>query len=505
MKNYSILFILLSFCLLPTAQSQKHDNFWLLGQGFSNTRSIISYLDFSFNPPQIDTLSIPKKFDLSFTNASISDEYGKLQCVSSGCSILNDDAEFIANSDSLNPGDGSGYCADYGFFELHQGLLFLPFPAHPGQYILVHPNTRKREKYPDELLYTIIDMNQNGGAGRVTKKNERVYQNNLSDMLTAVKHGNGRDWWVVVPQRESNTYCIFLVSPEGVSQPILQTIGSYQMGDFVSPAVFSPDGTLYARTNFVQGIAQVLYFDRCTGVFCCPSDLQFPVTHPGKNGSSGAAFSPNSRLLYVSTTTELFQYDMRARKIAPFKVADYDGFKTSFAATFYQQRLAPDGKIYMCCSNGINVVHVIHAPDRFGIACNFRQHDILLPKTYGVTLPNFPFYRLYDLQGSVCDTLGINTPSPEESLTWSISQETLRAWPNPSSTEMTLSIPPQVSDPLRIYDVMGRLVYELPFIRGGATLTLDVSTYPAGVYYATILDYKTFRHTTRLVVARGRD
>lgn len=503
MKNKTAL--VLAFLLYVNVQAQKHDNIWLLGLGNVNNRRTISYLDFNFSPLKIDTLSVPQKFDLIVGNTMISDREGTLKCYSNGCSVVSGSHGYIENGDSLNLGDGFFYCANYGYFHLHQGIILLPYPEHQGQYLLVHLNTREREKYPNELLYTVVDMNQNDGAGKVTLKNELVYEKDFSDLLTAVKHGNGRDWWVVVPQRSSNTYFIFLVSPEGVSQPKIQSVGSNRMGDFVSPAVFSPDGTLYARANHAQRLVQVLYFDRCAGEFCCPRDLSFSVeTLLGTNAASGAAFSPSSRFLYISITNELFQFDMWSSRTGPIKIAEYDGFKSpTFATNFYQQRLAPDGKIYMGCTNGTDAIHTIHAPDSLGFACQFEQHNIKLPKVYGATLPNFPFFRLQDLKGSTCDTLGIDTPA-EQGITWNISRESIRAWPNPASDETTLSLPPDAKGPLLVYDVLGRLVEEVPFARGGMTMTLNVSTYPAGVYFLAVLDYKTLRHTTRLVVTKGR-
>jgi hypothetical protein len=44
------------------------------------------------------------------------------------------------------------------------------------------------------------------------------------------------------------------------------------------------------------------------------------------------------------------------------------------------------------------------------LACDFRQHDVALPAQYPFYLPNFPNYRLYNLQGSACDTLGVQPP-----------------------------------------------------------------------------------------------
>ncbi|HRG91100.1 MAG TPA: hypothetical protein PLW44_18885, partial [Chitinophagales bacterium] len=51
---------------------------------------------------------------------------------------------------------------------------------------------------PDRLYYAIVDMNENNGAGKVVKKKMPVYKGIMGDCrLTAVRHANGRDWWMV--------------------------------------------------------------------------------------------------------------------------------------------------------------------------------------------------------------------------------------------------------------------------------------------------------------------
>jgi PKD repeat protein len=52
-------------------------------------------------------------------------------------------------------------------------------------------------------------------------------------------------------------------------------------------------------------------------------------------------------------------------------------------------------------------MHVINRPNIKGVDCNVQQHFIEFPNPYG-NPPNHPNYRLGPLDGSPCDTLGIN-------------------------------------------------------------------------------------------------
>jgi hypothetical protein len=58
--------------------------------------------------------------------------------------------------------------------------------------------------------------------------------------------------------------------------------------------------------------------------------------------------------------------------------------------------------------NGVRYLHVINNPDLPCPACNIEQHGVHLPTYNAASLPNFPNYRLGPLDGSPCDSLGID-------------------------------------------------------------------------------------------------
>jgi hypothetical protein len=47
------------------------------------------------------------------------------------------------------------------------------------------------------LFYCVVDMKLQGGLGQVVQKNVQIENHPVQDMLAAVRHGNGRDWWLV--------------------------------------------------------------------------------------------------------------------------------------------------------------------------------------------------------------------------------------------------------------------------------------------------------------------
>ncbi|MBK9423418.1 MAG: hypothetical protein IPN54_04670 [Bacteroidetes bacterium] len=64
-------------------------------------------------------------------------------------------------------------------------------------------------------MYSIIDMKGDGGLGSVTQKNVQLLNFLMVDCILAIKHGNGRDWWLMVrpspvgQPTDNNTWLFF--------------------------------------------------------------------------------------------------------------------------------------------------------------------------------------------------------------------------------------------------------------------------------------------------------
>ncbi|MCW5924145.1 MAG: T9SS type A sorting domain-containing protein [Saprospiraceae bacterium] len=357
--------------------------------------------------------------------------------------------------------------------------MALPKPSEAGKYVLIHIRRDNSSLYKD-LLTTEIDMSLDGGLGDVTNKNQVVLQDTFSSFLTAVRHGNGRDWWVMLHKNRSNRSLCYLLDPAGLHAPIVQHLGpiwNYQ--DWAGQPVFSPDGSRYARANPYNGLS-IFDFDRCAGTLSNPLFISLDADSAA---ACGVAFSPNSRLLYLSTGTKLFQFDMQASDIAASRqlIGVYDGFASPFPATFYQQRLAPDGKIYMAATNSVKVLHVINYPDLPGLNCDFLQHEIQLPANMYVGLPNFPHFRLYDLPGSPCDTLGIDGPTT--SAPTPPAPDLLHLQPNPATDEVLVSFHQPMEGRWQLVAPSGQVVRAGLWSVTQTTQRIDISHLSAGVYF----------------------
>lgn len=486
---------------------QKHDYNWLMGAPPNDSIEKVggTHINFNFTPPTLSFFNIPFGF---LANSSVSDAEGNLLFYSNGCYVANRQHQIMPNGDSLNYGlYYSDFCADGNSgYPAHQGILTLPWPDDPERYAILHYRTGDTGNgIHAELLYSLVDMTLDKGLGDVTLKNQLLAQAFYSSTLTAVRHGNGRDWWIVAPIYHTKLYYTFLFSPEGFSGPYLHSFGQiwtfFQGG---SQDCFSTDGSKFIRMAPGLWGCQITDFDRCTGQFGNVVNLYFPGDTIQSNG---CAVSPNNRYLYVSAYTKLYQFDLEADDISASRILidQYDGYLAPFPTRFFQAMPAPDGKIYLSVPNGVRAWHVIHNPNEPGLACNFEQHGVELPTHVLFPIPNFPNFRLYDLPGSPCDTLGIDAPTSQSTAPVK-SYGPPRLMPNPVVAGDPLRIEAgdlfEADDQMVVLDAMGRLCRRVGLPQGVSHVYAETTGLPPGIYWVALWRGNGGRQVEKFVVVR---
>ena len=342
------------------------------------------------------------------TDAAISDKEGNLLFYYNGIYIEDVSRAIMQNGDTLNRYNETGY-------DLPQGGIIVPYPEQEDKYILFH----SKEGWVDipgwelecvGLYYSVIDMTKNNGLGSVVQRKVPLSIDTLAyGKLTMARHANGRDWWLAVGKSHTNAFYRFLIDPYGVHNLGLQSTGIARQ-EGIGEAFFSPDGTKYvvqsAISQTVGYYLDIYDFDRCSGLFNKHEQIHFT------NGikASGAVISPNSRWLYIPDGIYLFKLDLWASPVAPTRetIATYETFLDPSNTYFHRGFLAPDDKIYITTTGGSRTLHVVHQPDEPGTTCAFEQHGVRLPCYNANSLPTFANYRLGPLDGSPCDTLGLN-------------------------------------------------------------------------------------------------
>lgn len=441
-----------------------------------------------------------RNMNIRTTTAVLTNAENDLLFYTNGFYTANASNDTMVNGQGLNP---SFYTTDLGpgGLAIAQADLVLPSLANTDEYWLIHSTTDTID--PDAYFFSrflyrsTVDMSLADGLGEVTQKNEIILTDTLeSGGWAAVRHGNGRDWWVIGRILKSEIFVRVLLTPDTVLGPYYQTIGVWR-GGYSMTGVFSSDGTQFACSDGVYDL-DVFDFDRCTGELfghrhAVIDDLPFTGT---------AAFSPNGELIYVTSHDRVFQYDLNAADLTQSQVtvavwdSTYDTHPV-LATYFWIARLAPDGKIYISTGNSTRYLHVIHSPDEPGLACDLVQHDIMLP-TYNVnSIPYHPNYWLGPVDGSECDSLGITVGVSGRDDPMDVS-----LYPNPSTGDVTLNYPPQGSEGvLVILDVSGRVVHQERLSQWTSIKGFNVAALANGIYHCR-LNWPDRSASVRMVIDR---
>lgn len=461
-------FLIIFFLPTLLAAQARHDYQWLLGDHPNDPgqKSGGTLINFNFDPPHIKYFKVGISSGRSYQ--PICNGEGELLFYTNGCELINSKHEFMLNGNGLSPGWAhQDYCPNGGY---PSQQLCLPFPSNPSKYGVFHPASHDLDAYLYTLYLTTVDVKENGGLGTVIEKNKIVLQDTLDTPLCAVKHGNGRDWWITV---SGYTAYAALMSPQGIEKVVHAESPSFQ-GGINGQACFSPDGGVYCHHT---GRRINLYnFDRCTGMFEARASWDMP-TDSVSSTMGGIAVSPNSRLLYVTTGAAVHQFDLEAANIAASDSVVYRAYTPGepIRTTFYQLQLAPDGKIYGMPFSQTTRLHVIRQPDRRGRACEIAPESVELPTKNWIFLPYFPNYRLEALSPSPCDTL---TPPPAA---------LLQVSPNPASDQIEVAAgTPADGLHFELFDALGRLVLRQGLGRYYTYISVD--WLPSAPYFYHILN-----------------
>jgi hypothetical protein len=411
--RYLLVFVLLT--IFGNAHAQFTDRFWAFGDSAA--------IDFSnINNPHPSVSALCNRG----TCTSICDSTGRLLFYAGASMYIhtgNYFQGFVVNKDHQVMDNGLYVAGE----DWYQGMIIVPDPGNINRFYLfsimcLGPN--------EGLFYSIIDMTYNSGLGKVVQKNVNVFTDNLTDCIAAVRHGNGRDWWIVIRasgwdgygnMTVRDEYYFYLVTPSGISNPIIQHLGVPVSTDCWRRMKFNKDGSKFFAINW-YGTFDVSDFDRCTGLVTNTSNLNVNnvVIHPWS-----FALSANENVLYLSTTSNKFiQYDLTASNM--FLTADTLIDSLGYNDQMGLVQTGPDGKVYLSSQSAIglnqfstimnNNLSVVNYPDSLGASCDFQPYSFNLGSGHTMHgLPTFPNYSLGRLVGSNCDTLtvGIQNLSQE--------------------------------------------------------------------------------------------
>ncbi len=468
-KKVFLLLLLCASC--DIVQAQKQDYIWCFGDSAG--------LDFNSGIP----VPFQSGMQAHEAIACVSNNQGILLFYSSDRSFITQygnvkhfNHQLMFNGDSLH---SSG--------SITNGLMVVPFPGDSNIYYIFH-----RSYPPGRLYYSIADMSLQGGFGAVVQKNILLISNTfLTERIGAVKHANGRDWWIITHADGSNEFLVLLVTPQGIIGPLSQLIGSFYTHflSIVGEISIAKEGNKIAIASG-SGFIDVFDFDRCSGVISNWMNIGPAFPSLPLNSYYGCEFSESSNLLYITNSTPPYSQLLQYNLLSPTPwVPYYINTNSNDSVSFGQLQRGPDGKIYMAnvfnpnwtnsTFDSLNMyIGVINDTDSIGLACNFEPYSVYLGgRRSFYSLPNMPNYNLGALVGSLCDTL--------TSLNQDIkNNKSFEIYPNPVTEYFTIRNSSvensgNVYD-IKIFDSSGMLVYKDQNYFPGVSVSFR--DFPSGLY-----------------------
>ncbi len=513
---------------------QQHDKYWM-GKVWAEYTSILM----GFEGESISYQAAADSTPLSITTGIIAmgSAGGELQFYTNGNSVATWDHSIMQGGKGFN--EGSPY-SDFGvngadtlYNSNYVSYTYQAVPdAEDGQvYYMVHSFVQ----YDDDgckglnaphLKISKIDMSANGGLGRVVYKNHNFDEAQMGVAFAMVRHGNGRDWWVVRRSQDGLYYRSVLLQRDSVVQVVQSVIPGLSSDWFgcedwwatsLNLLNTSRDGSMLLDI-FGRGRAKLLDFDRCNGEVSLLDT--FTTGFPTLTTASGSVyecpaftyeFSPSGRYLYSIGCAGIIQWDLWADDIAasgtpiggvPWQL-DENQNVTGLTGGFRVFGHGPDGKIY----NLIGSMHTVIAhPDEPGDASGLCLAADSPPSCLGVPYwlysTPYPNYRLGPLTGSACDTIPTSVHEPPANGGYEVTASpTLASGP----VEVTITLPAYGSASaaeLLVVDMLGRVLHRHRFPPYAYLHRFDVSGWAAGLYNVVLVDKGRARAGARLVVVR---
>ena len=481
----------------------KRDYVALAGYEGSHVPINAMLFDFNVRPTTINPFHRNNNDGILYQYSSIADGNGALQLYTNGCAIFNKDYSKVSGAELINYGYIHRTQCPQGYLGW-QSALFLPIANDSNSFLLLH-------QFVDSSSTGLVII-KNLRATLINRKNDRfstIYKDSLvindtidANMVTACRHANGTDWWIILNESYTSKRYILFHNSVGIKIKKEQNIGNPSLNgeNGGGQAVFSPNGAKYVRYNFKSDL-QIFDFDRCLGMLS--NFKHIPISDSADTlWGSGVAISPNSRYLYVTSSIQIYQFDLQSSDIAASKVivAEWDGrLSTTGSRLFFNKaQLGADGKIYITHPGGVRFYSIIHYPDRQDTSCSVEQHIPLA--TFVSTNFNFPNFRLGALRGSPCDTLTTATDEPNEPIKVTI-------YPNPAKDNVTLDFTltdySKASEMrIEIVDMAGRIVQKQGVFDYSSVVKMDVGRLDNGVYLVQIKQKQRIVKVEKLVIVR---
>ena len=144
--------------------------------------------------------------------ATISENNGDLLFYTDGITVWDKQHNIMPNGTGLT-GDSSST----------QSAIIVP---KPGDVSIFYIFTVDDLAGPNGLRYSEVNMTLNGGNGDITNQKNIELNAFTTEKISAVKHANGIDFWVVTHDWNNNNFLSYQVTTAGVNiVPVISSVG----------------------------------------------------------------------------------------------------------------------------------------------------------------------------------------------------------------------------------------------------------------------------------------
>lgn len=337
--------------------------------------------------------------------------------------------------------------------------------------------------------------------------------------LTAVRHGNGRDWWIFMRTAWTTEppikFLRWLLNPNGFEGPDYVELSdwveemNYQHGNMI----FSQSGERLAVVE-QQGF-EIYDFDRCSGELVQTAIVEDIFDLGETTLFYYGALNNSGNLLYLiyhnyndgdlEIHSGIYQFDLSylpdISAVRESGTIIYAEEYNDFALKSLKYEPISD-QIYFVFTSVDSLyshnlyLHAITEPELIGVACDVQENYLQLSsEPAGMRtrsgLPNMPNYSLGALLGSPCDTID----------TANILSETLllsfQMYPNPVTELLNIYNPFQSACKAKVFNAQGQAIQS--FLLQPGNQVVDVSLWPQGSYSLLVYEEEKLVWSSTLV------
>jgi hypothetical protein len=462
------------FIVIPLVVfSQRQGNIWYFGHHAG--------LDFSYNPPHVLTngatyngTTSAYPIPHSEGTAVICDSAGYLLFYTNGRKIWNRNDQVIPNGDSI-----------LGHWSSTQSAIIVPSPGSSRYFYVFTTDAFLEDDLQYGFRYSIVDVCGDNGLGSVVMNNIKLLDT-VAEKVTAVKHANGSDYWIITHKYFSDAFYAYHLSWLGIEDTVISHVGSVHpvVVDTGIHATWAAIGQLKAspignKLVIVNGnsptpIAEYFDFNKSTGVVSNCVNIRTDTNFQ----YFGASFSPDNSKIYIASDLNgqgIYQFDLNAGGGNPDSVRASKIRVSNGHNNYFGLQLAVDGKIYasIYMNNGGHYLSVINNPNFPGLFCDVQDSVINLGSGFcSYSFPNFMDSYDYTNGAYRCDIVSAGT----------LQEENIKIYPNPANDILYIE-GLENNMPVAIYDIDGR------WVKSGMIKDdqLDVSSLKQGMYFIKLV------------------